>query len=102
MKTTKFKQPKIHPRGSWVLVQPIQPDAENAYGLIIPDSVEKEKKAQGVILEVGPKAEGLKKGDRVLYGMYAGEEIQLQNKAEEKDKVDYVLLLDEDILATLE
>lgn len=102
MTKNKSKQPKIIPRGPWVLVKPIQKESVNDYGIAIPDSVEKEQKAQGVIVSVGPKVEDLKVGQTVLYGMYAGEDIQLSNKEEERDKVDFKLLLDEDILAVIE
>lgn len=96
------KEITINPRHSWVLVKPVQPETQNEYGLVIPDSVEKEKKAQGEIVQIGPDVEGLKIGQKILYGMYAGEEIQFANKAEQKDRVDLVLLLDEDILAVIE
>lgn len=96
------KPPHIRPRGSWVLVQPEGEKKENEFGLTVPDSVEKEKKAKGVILEVGPKVTDLKKGQMVIYGQFAGEEIQLGHKEYEKDSVDIVLLLDEDILAIIE
>lgn len=98
----KIKEPKIHPRGSWVLVKPVDPATQNEYGLTIPESVEKEQKAQGVVVDVGPDVEGLDKGMTVLYGKFAGEEIQLASKQHQKDRVDYVLLMNEDILATIE
>ena len=104
MKTKKSpaKKPTIEPRGKWVLVKPeIIEGKENEYGLIIPDAVEKDKKAVGEIISFGPEVKDLEKGQRVIYGKYAGEEIQLGNKHELKDKVDFILLLDEDILAIL-
>lgn len=93
---------KIIPRHDWVLVKPAEKKNTNDYGLTIPDSVEKEQKAQGIIMKVGPKVEGLKVGMKVLYGVYAGEDIQFGNQVDLKDKIDYKLLLDEDILAILE
>lgn len=104
MKNKKTKTPKIHPRGSWILVKPADIATENEFGLTIPDSVEKDQKAQGEIIEVGPKVEGLKKGDTVLYGAFAGEALVLGNRIDKgnKEKVDYMLLLDEDILAVIE
>lgn len=98
----KNKIIKIKPRHSWVLVKPVKVQTETDSGLVIPDSVEKEQKAQGEILDLGPDVKGLKKGDMVLYGKYAGEEIQLANKSSERYQVDYVLLLDDDILAVIE
>lgn len=94
--------PKIHPRHGWVLVKPEDPATSNEYGLSIPDSVEKEQKCRGEILDIGPDVKDLKKGGIVLYGAFAGEPIQLKNKHEQGEKVDYILLLDEDILAVIE
>ena len=102
MNKPKTKQPKINPKGAWVLVKPIDQSNMNEYGLIIPDSVEKEKKSQGEVVKVGPKVENVKVGERVLYGMFAGEPIQFGNQHDSKDKVDLLLLLEEDILASLE
>ena len=98
----KTKQPKIIPRGSWVLVRPEEVATENAHGLTIPESVEKEQKARGTVVRVGNLVKDLKTGMTVIYGMYAGEDIQFRDKAEQKDKVDLKLLLDEDILAVIE
>mgnify|MGYP006935475781 CR=1 FL=1 len=102
MKNKKTKLPIIYPRGSWLLVKPADVATENEFGLTIPDSVEKEQKSQGEIIEVGPKVDGLKKGQIVMYGAFAGEPIQLKSKHEQYDKVDLVLLLDEDVLAVIE
>lgn len=93
---------KIKPRGSWCLVEPVSVQKETASGLVIPESVEKEQKAMGVIQNVGEKVEQGLIGKKVIYGAYAGEPIQLRNKEEQKDQVDLILLLDEDILAIIE
>lgn len=98
----KAKRPKIIPRGAWVLVKPDDTPTENEYGLTIPDSVDKEQKARGVIVRVGPLVKDLKTGMSVMYGVYAGEDIQFKRKEEEKDKIDLKLILDEDILAVIE
>lgn len=87
----------------WVLVKPVEKKTTSGdYGLSIPDSVEKEQKSQGEVIDFGPKVEGLKKGMTVLYGKYAGEDIQFGSQLELKDRIDYTLLLDDDILAILE
>lgn len=98
----KKQKIKIHPRHNWVLVKPVEKMKVSEYGLSIPDSVEKEQKSMGEVVEVGPRVEGLKKGLKVLYGKYAGEDIQFGSQLELKDRVDLTLLLDEDILAIIE
>ena len=66
------------------------------HGIVTPDNVEKEQKAYGTIVAVGPDIKDVKVGDRVIYGAYAGEDIQ---QDESGKKVDYKLLDDEDVIA---
>ena len=96
-----MKITKIIPRGAWVLVKPEgKPSQESEFGIISPDSVEKEQRAIGIVLEMGPDVEGLKIKDRVLFGKFAGEQIKMFDTGK-KDDVDYILLPAEEILATL-
>lgn len=95
-----MKAPKIKPRGKQVLVQPDPEESrESKYGIITPSNVEQERKAIGTVLAVGPEIKDVKRGDRVIYGAFAGEKIKLSESAKE---VDYVLLFDEDVLAFIE
>jgi co-chaperonin GroES (HSP10) len=91
------KKQKIIPRGKWVLVKPLSDEVkESKYGLILPDTEEREQKAQGVVESVGKEVVDIKAGDVVVYGAFAGENIKTQ---ENSKKIDYKLLLDEDIIA---
>ena len=92
-----MKKIKIIPRGKQVLVQPDGEESRTTDGgLVIPDEVEREKKSIGTVIEVGKGISDIKKGDRVLYGIFAGERISFKESAKE---VDYVLLQDDDVLA---
>jgi len=92
-----MKSKKIIPRGKWVLIKPIEKEArETEYGLILPASQEQEQKAQGTIQVIGDEIKGLKIGDVVIYGAYAGENLKTR---ENNKEIDYKLLLDEDIIA---
>ena len=91
----------IVPKGSWCLIQPQDVKKETDTGLVIPESVEKEKKAIGKVINVGPLVKNVQIGETVIYGVYAGEEVQLTSKEERKDKADYILLLEHDILASI-
>jgi chaperonin GroES len=77
-----------------VLVKPNEAEEKTASGIIIPDSA-KEKPRQGVIILAGsPKKDEemeVKKGDVVLYGKYAGQEITI-------DGEDYLLISQTDVL----
>jgi len=61
--------------------------------------VDKEKKAEGKVIAIGDGEKiqklGLKKGDKVLFGKYAGEEVKV-------DEVEYKILSEEDVLAVIE
>lgn len=103
-KNSKLK--KIVPLGYYVLVKVAAPESrENENGLIIPSNVEQEQKSQGVVEAVGEKVKNLKKGDEVIYGTYAGEEVKRQENGVE---VTYRLLVQaddvtsQDIIAKLE
>ena len=100
MKKTTEKKSKIRPRAKQVLVQPDgKQSRESQFGIITPSNVEQEQKAIGTVLAVGSDIKDIKKGDRVIYGAYAGEKIKL---SESNKDVDYILLFDEDVLAFIE
>lgn len=87
----------ITPRGKYVLVKQAEPESrENEFGLLVPDSEEQEQKAQGDVIAVGSEVKGLKKGDRIIYGAYAGETLKVNEGTKE---VEYKLLHDDDIIA---
>jgi chaperonin GroES len=88
---------EIIPRGLWVLVEPVEEDIKKTTsGILLPQTEESEQKAQGMVIAIGEEVKGLKVGDKVIYGAYAGE--QLKTIEDEKEK-EYKLLLDEDIIA---
>jgi len=83
---------KVIPRGKYILVKPEEEDSKiNDAGLSMPSNEEAEDKARGEVIEVGD-VKDIKKGDRVIYGVFAGEEIHIK-------KVVYKLLHEEDVIA---
>lgn len=79
-----------------VIVQPAAAEEKTAGGIIIPDTA-KEKPQRGIIAAVSSTDEDgnkpvVKVGDTVLYGKYAGTEIQLEGN-------DYLIMRESDILA---
>jgi co-chaperonin GroES (HSP10) len=95
----KEKKLIITPRKSYVLVKPDAAESRvKANGLIVPSSVEEEQKATGTIHAVSYDISDLHKGDRVIYGAYAGETTKLREDGKE---VEYKLLHDDDIIATI-
>lgn len=87
----------IKPLADRVLIQPIPAEEVTMAGIIIPDSA-KEKPLKGEVLAVGNGTKDeemvLKAGDKVLYGKYAGTEIEL---AGEK----YLIMRQSDVLAVI-
>ena len=70
----------IKPLADRVLVKPAAAEEKTVSGIIIPDSA-KEKPLKGEVLAVGCGTKDeemvLKAGDNVLYGKYAGTEIEI-------------------------
>ena len=69
----------IKPLADRILVKPLAAEEKTIGGIIIPDSA-KEKPAKGEIIAVGTGTKDeemiLKVGDIILYGKYAGTEIE--------------------------
>lgn len=90
---------KIKPLGNRVLVKPFTEEEKTKAGIILPDTAQKEKKAEGEVLALGEgkevKEAGLKKGDKVLFSKYGGDEVEV-----EKDE--FKILEVKDILAIIE
>lgn len=90
---------KIIPRKGQICVKPEdEPSRQTANGLVLPNNEEQETRAVGVVQSVGEGITDLKKGDKVLYGAFAGELLKMNEDGKE---VDYRILFDEDVLATL-
>ena len=81
-----------------VVVKPAPADEKTAGGLIIPDTA-KEKPQRGEIVAVGPGKDGnlmtVQTGDIVLYGKYAGQELNYEGN-------DYLIMREDDILVILD
>ena len=73
----------VKPLADRVLIQPTVAEEVTASGIIIPDTA-KEKPLKGTVLAVGPGTKDepmeLKVGDVVLYGKYAGTEVEIEHE----------------------
>lgn len=90
----------IIPRGKNILV--LRDEAKGGvskHGIVSPDNVEKEQKAYGTVIAVGSLVKDVNKGDHVIYGAYAGEDIEVESDSGKK--IEYKLLDDEDVIAFL-
>lgn len=89
------KKVNVTPLHDRVIVKAAAAEEKTAGGIIIPDTA-KEKPQRGVVIAAGPGKKDepvtVKNGDTVLYGKYAGTEIQI-------DGQDYLIMRESDILA---
>lgn len=85
----------IKPLADRVLIQPAPAEEKTIGGIIIPDTA-KEKPLQGKVLAVGGGTKDeemvLKEGDVVLYGKYAGTEVELDGEK-------FLIMRQSDVLA---
>ncbi len=88
---------KIKPLADRVLIKPDKAEEKSAGGIIIPDSA-KEKPLKGKVIAVGKgtkdEAMELKEGNEVLYGKYAGTEIEIEGEK-------LMIMRQSDVLAVL-
>jgi chaperonin GroES len=94
---------QVRPLHDRVLVKRFNEEEKSKGGIIIPDTA-KEKPAQGEIIAVGTgrvaedgkiRPLDVKKGDRVLFGKYAGNEIKI-------DGDEFLMMREEDILGIIQ
>lgn len=87
----------MRPINDRVVVEPAKAKEKTSGGIILPDTA-KEKPQEGKVISVGPGKDNIamtvKKGDKVLYGKYAGQEISHDGK-------DYLIMREDDILVIL-
>ncbi len=91
---------KLQPFGDRLVVKPIEREEVTKGGIVLPDTA-KEKSQEGEILAIGPGrlsedgkriAMDVKVGDIVIYAMYGGTEIKIEDE-------ELVILHEGDILA---
>jgi chaperonin GroES len=88
---------KIKPIGKRVLIKPVKEEERTKSGIYIPESA-KEKKKQGIVVEVGTvedKEFPVQKGDVILYSGYSSEELEFDGEK-------YLILESKDVIAKIE
>ena len=85
----------IKPLADRVLIEPAAAETKTSSGIIIPDTA-KEKPQKGIVVAVGAGTKDnpitVSVGDSILYGKYAGTELQHEGK-------DYLIMKENDVLA---
>lgn len=87
----------IQPLGDRVLVKILETEEKTASGIVLPESA-KEKKAEGEVVAIGNGSDvqelNLSQGDVVLFGRYAGDDVELEG-------IEYKILKDDEVLAVV-
>ena len=93
------KQISIKPLGDRIVVSPVKESEKTKSGIILPETADKGKPAQGKVVSIGAgekiKKSGLKKGNEIVFEKYAGTEFKLGG-------IEYKILKEDEILAILE
>ena len=87
----------VKPLADRVLIEPAPAETKTVRGIIIPDTA-KEKPLKGTVVAVGNGTKDedmvLKEGDVVLYGKYAGTDLEIEGKK-------YLIMRQSDVVAVL-
>lgn len=93
---------KIQPLSNHILVEPLKEEKKKG-GIILPDTVEKERSEKGKVIAVGPGKRDengkrmpldVKKGDVVLFTKYSPNEVKVDGK-------EYLVIREDDVLAMI-
>ncbi|MGYP001566143916 len=88
---------RLKPIGERIILKHIEGESKTKSGLYLPKSAEEKK--QGEVVEVGMMKDGsmfpLKRGDRIIYGGYSSEEIEVDGQK-------YLIIEMKDVLARIE
>ncbi|MDE2097253.1 MAG: co-chaperone GroES [Patescibacteria group bacterium] len=94
----------LKPLSNHIFLEPLEEEKKTKSGIVIPDTVEKERPMKGKVLAIGPgrlneKGErvqmSVKVGDTVLFKKYGPDEIEIDEKK-------YLVGDEDDVLAVIE
>ena len=94
----------LRPLGDHLIVKASSKEETSASGIIIPDTVDKERPERGEVIAVGPgkmlengsrSAMEVKAGDKVVFKKYAPDEVKM-------GKDEYLVIKADDVMAVIE
>ena len=95
---------KLRPLGDHVIVKPLKENEMTKSGIVLPDTVDKEKPEKGEVIAIGPgklmengqrASMSVKVGDKVVFKKYSPDEVKV-------DDEEVLVLNESDIIAVLE
>ncbi len=96
--------PKLRPLGDRVIVKPAAKEEMTKTGIILPDTVDKERPEQGEIIATGPgrllengqrAPMSLKVGDKIVFKKYSPDEVKVEDQ-------EYLVISESDVMAVIE
>lgn len=94
---------KLTPINDRIIVKPIKEAEVTKSGIVLPDTIDKERPERGEIIAVGSgkildngqkKEMSVKVGDKVMFKKYSPDEIKIENE-------EYLVIKEDDILAII-
>ncbi len=98
----------LKPLGNHLIVAPAAKETTTSFGIIIPDTADKERPERGSVIAIGPgkllengtrQAIDINVGDMVLFKKYSPDEVEVKDGGETKK---YLVLSADDVLAIIE
>lgn len=95
---------KLRPLGDRVVVKPAAKEEMTKTGIILPETVDKERPEQGEVIAVGPgrllengtrAAMSLAIGNTIVFKKYSPDEVKI-------DGIEYLVIAESDVMAVLE
>ncbi|MBU1032968.1 MAG: co-chaperone GroES [Patescibacteria group bacterium] len=95
---------KLRPLGDRVIVKPVAEEEVTKSGIILPDTIDKERPEQGEVISVGPgrlldngtrAPMSVKIGDKVVFKKYSPDEVKIEDQ-------EYLVISESDIMAVVE
>lgn len=102
-KSDKPSLAQIHPASGYLFIEPDEQPQQTSSGIYLPDTAKGDKPQQGTVLAAGSdditdsgtkRSAPAKKGDKVIYKKWGGNEVKIDTK-------EYLFVKFEDILAVI-
>lgn len=94
----------LRPLSDYLIVKPLSDEAVTASGIVLPDTIDKEKSEKGEVISVGPgkrldngqvAAMEVKIGDTVMFKKYSPDEIKVEG-------IEYLVIRESDVMLIVE
>jgi len=96
--------PKLRPLHDQLIVKAISDEQATKAGIILPDTVDKQRSEKGEVIAIGPgkltdsgkrQEMSVKAGDKVIFKKYAPDQVKIENQ-------EFLIIAESDVLAVIE